>query len=111
MVLFSKIFYIKIVQSLRLEKATTNVTQQMIRSCVEVMAWKWIYINELLINSQIHYNLVVIFICNVFFIYKKLFEKINITSEGLSTRHERQPKVISEVLNCLENIVIYSSTF
>ena len=64
-----------------------------------------------MINSQIHYNLVVIFICNMFFVYKKLFEKINITSEGLSTRHERQPKVISEVLNCLENIVIYSSTF
>ena len=46
-----------------------------------------------------------------FFIYKKLFEKINITFEGLSTRHERQSNVKSEAFNCLENIVIYSSTF
>ena len=53
------------------------------------------YIYELLIDSQINYNLIVIFICHVFCIYKKLFEKVNITSA---------------VLNCLTNTVIYSST-
>ena len=68
------------------------------------------YINELLINSQTHYNLIIVFICNVFCIYKKLFEKINIMSEGLSMRHETQFSVKSEVFNCLINIVIYSST-
>ena len=62
------------------------------------------YINELLINSQTHYNLIVIFICNVFCIYKKLLEKINITSEGLSTQRNFK----SQVFNCLTNIVIYS---
>ena len=76
-------------QSLPLEKASNKqfqregeVTQQVIRSCDEVQAWKQIYVNELLINSQIHYNLTVIFICNVFCVYKKSFERINITSEG-----------------------------
>ena len=104
-------------ESLALEKASNKqfqreieVTEQVIRSCVKLQAWKEIYINELLINSQIHYNLIVIFICNVFCVYKKLFEKINITSEGLSMRHETQCNVKSEVLNCLMNIVIYSST-
>ena len=63
-----------------------------------------------MINSQIHYNLIVIFICNVFCIYKKLFEKINVTSEGLSIRHETQCNVKSEVFNCLMYIVAYSST-
>ena len=63
-----------------------------------------------MINSQIHYNLIVMFICNVFCIYKKLFEKINITSEGLSIRHETHCNIKSEVFNCLTNIVIYSST-
>ena len=48
--------------------------------------------------------------CNVFCIYKKLFEKINITSAGLSIRHETQCNVKSEVFNCLTNTVIYSST-
>ena len=47
---------------------------------------------------------------NVFCIYKKLFEKINITSAGLSIRHETQCNVKSEVFNCLTNTVIYSST-
>ena len=104
-------------QSLPLEKDSNKqlqrereVTQQVIRSCVEVQAWKSIHINELLINAQIHYILIVIFICNVFCIYKKLFEKINITSEGLSIKHEIQCSVKSEVFNCLTNIVIYSST-
>ena len=63
-----------------------------------------ININEILINSQTHYNLIVIFICNVFCIYKKLLEKINITSEGLSTQRNFK----SQVFNCLTNIVIYS---
>ena len=39
--------------------------------------------------------------------YKKLFEKKNITSEGLSVRHEIQCNVKSEVFNCLTNVVIY----
>ena len=65
---------------------------------------------ELLINSQILYNLIVIFICNVFCVYKNLFEKIYITSEELSMRHETQCDVKSEVFNCLMNTVIYSST-
>ena len=68
------------------------------------------YINKLLINCQIHYNLIVIFICNVFSIYKKLFEKVIISSEGLLVRHETQCNVKSEVFSCLTNIVIYSST-
>ena len=34
-------------------------------------------------NSQIYHKLIVIFICPVSCIYKKLFEKVNITSEGL----------------------------
>ena len=100
-------------QSLPLEKASSKqvqregeVIQQVIRSCVEVQAWKWIYINESLINSQIHYNLIVIFICKAFCVYKKLFEKINITSEGSSIRHETECNVKSEVFNCLMNIVI-----
>ena len=104
-------------QSLSLEASNKQfqregeVTQHMIRSCVKVQAWKEIYINELLINSQIHFNLIVIFICNVFFVFvKQLFEKIDTTSEGLSTRHETQCNVKSEVFNCLMNIVIYSST-
>ena len=49
------------------------------------------------------------FICNIFCVYKKLFEKINIISERLSMRHETQCNVESEVFNCLMNIVIYSS--
>ena len=104
-------------QSLPLEKASNKqlqregeITQRLIRSCVEVQAWKKIYVNELLINSQIHYNLIVIFICNVFCVYKKLFQNINITSEGLSMRHKTQCNVKSEVFNCLMNVVIYSST-
>ena len=72
-----------------------EVTQQMVISCVEVKAWKWIYINKLFINSQIHYNLVVIFVCNVFCIYKKLLQKINIMSEGFSIRHETYSNVKS----------------
>ena len=68
------------------------------------------YINEVLSNFRTHYNLIVIFICNVFCISKKLFEKINITSEELSMRHETQCDVKSEVFNCLMNIVMYSST-
>ena len=87
-----------------------EVTQQMIIPCVEVKAWKWIYFNKLLINSQIHYNLVVIFVCNVFCVYKKLFKKINIMSKGLSIRQETHSNVKSEVFNCLKNIFIYSST-
>ena len=55
------------------------------------------YINELLINSQTHYKLIVIFICNVFYIYNKFFEKINITSEGLSMRYQTQCNVKFEV--------------
>ena len=99
-------------QSLPLEKASNKqfqrkreVTHQVVRSCVEVQAWKWICINELLINSQIHHNLMVIFICNVLCIYKKLFEKLNIMSEGLSIRHETQCNVKSKVFHCLTNIV------
>ena len=49
------------------------------------------------------------FICSIFCVYKKLFEKINIISEGLSMRHETHCNVESEVFNCLMNIVIYSS--
>ena len=67
-------------------------------------------INELLINFQTHCKLIVIFICNVFCIYKNLFEKINITSERLSIRHETQCNFKSEVFNCLANIDIYSFT-
>ena len=99
--------------SLPLEKASNKqfqgegeVTRQVIRSCVEVQAWKEIYINELLINSQIHYNLIVIFICKAFCIYMKLFKKTNITCERLSMRHETQCNVKSEVFNCLMNIAI-----
>ena len=87
-----------------------EVTQQMIRSCVKVKASKWIYINKLLVTSQIHYNLVVIFVCNVFCVYKKLFKKINIMSKGLSIRQGTHSNVKSEVFNCLKNIFIYSST-
>ena len=101
------------VQSLPLEKASNKqfqregqVTQQVIRSCVEVQAWKSIYINELLIDSQIHYNLIVKFICNVFCVYKKFFEKTNITSERLSIRHETQCNVKYEEFNCLTKTVI-----
>ena len=68
------------------------------------------YINELLSNSRTHYNLIVIFICNIFCTYKKLFEKINITSQGLSIRHETQCNVKSEVFHCLTNIVIFCFT-
>ena len=105
-------------QSLPVEKASNKqfqregeVTQQVIRSCVEVQAWKqiYIYIIELLINSHINYNLIAIFICNVFCVYKKLFEKINITSEGLPM-DMKQCNVKSEVFNCSMNIVIYSFT-
>ena len=104
-------------QSVPLKKASNKqfqrekeVTQQMIRSCVKVKASKWIYVNKLLVNSQIHYNLVVIFVCNVFCVYKKLFQKINIMSEGFSIRHETYANVKSKVFNCLKNIFIYSST-
>ena len=41
------------------------------------------YVNELLIDCRTHYNLIVVFSFNIFCIYKKLFEKIDITSEGL----------------------------
>ena len=68
------------------------------------------YINELFINSQTHCNLIVMFICNSFCIYKKLFEKVNITSKGLTIRHETQCNIKSEVLNCLTNITIYNLT-
>ena len=51
------------------------------------------------------------FICNVFCNYKKLFEKMNITSEILSIRHETLRNVKSEVFNYLTNIVISSSTY
>ena len=71
---------------------------------------KIIYINQLLINSKIHYKLIHIFICNVFCVYKKIFEKINITSEELSMKRETQCNIKSEVFNCLMNRVIYSST-
>ena len=90
-----------------LEKASNKqfqregeVTQQVINK----------YINEVLSYFRTHYHLIVIFICNVFCISKKLFEKINITSEGLSMRHETQCNVKSEVFHCLTNIVIYSFT-
>ena len=43
-------------------------------------------------------------------VYKKLFEKINIMSGGLSMKHETQCNIKSEVFNCLINIVIYSSS-
>ena len=63
-----------------------------------------------MINSQIRYNLIVIFICDIFCVYEKSFEKINIASEGLSIRDEIQCNVKSKVFNCLANIIIYSST-
>ena len=104
---FEKKFRIKIAHPLPLEKASNKqfqregeVTQQVINK----------YINEVLSNFRTHYHLIVIFICNVFCISKKLFEKINITSEGLSMRHETQCNVKSEVFHCLTNIVIYSFT-
>ena len=61
-------------------------------------------------NYRLTLKFIVIFICNVFFIYKKLFGKVILTSEGLSIRHERQFNVKSEVFNYLKNIVMYSST-
>ena len=63
-----------------------------------------------MINSQIRYNLIFIFICDIFCIDQKLFEKINIASEGLSIRDEIQCNVKSKVFNFLADIVIYSST-
>ena len=65
---------------------------------------KYMLINYWL--TQIHYNLLVIFICNVFCVYKKFFEKINITSEGLSMKHKKQCNVKSELFNCLMNIAL-----
>ena len=113
--LFEKI-WVKIVQSLPLEKASNKqfqregeVTQQWL-NLVSKCRHENKYINELLINSQTYCNLSVIFICNVICIYQKLFEKINITSEGLSKRHETQCNVKSEVFNCLMTIVVYGFT-
>ena len=104
----------KIVQSLALQKTSNKQFQReerLLNKRLDLVS-KWRHENKylLLYNEYIHYNLVVIFICNVFSIYKKLFEKINITSEGLSIRRETQCNVKSEVFNCLTNIVIYSST-
>ena len=59
--------------------------------------------------AQIHYNLIVIFICKVFCIYKKLFENINITSKGLSIRQETKSNVKSEMFNYLTNIVTHTA--
>ena len=114
MVYSKKTFWVKIVHSLPLEKASNFKEKERLLN-------KWLnlvpkcrhenkYINELLINSQTYYNLIVIFICNVICIYQKLFEKINITSEGLSKRHETQCNVKSEVFNCLMTIVVYGFT-
>ena len=110
MVHSKKTFWIKIMLSLPVEKASNKQFQregELLNKWLNLVSkcrHKNKYINEVLINSQTHYNLIVIFICNVFCIYKKLLEKINITSEGLST----QCNVKSEKFNCLTNIVIYS---
>ena len=65
-------------QSLPLEKASNKqfqrereVTQQVTRSCVEVKCRhenRCILMNYWL--TQIYYNLIVIFICNVFFVWR-----------------------------------------
>ena len=94
MIHFKKLLWIKIVQSLPLEKASNKQFQREERllnkgsNLMSKCRHENKHINELLINFQAHYNLIVIFICNVFCIHKKLFEKINITSEGLPIRHE-----------------------
>ena len=110
MVHSKKTFWIKIMLSLPVEKASNKQFQregELLNKWLNLVSkcrHKDKYINEVLINSQTHYNLIVIFICNVFCIYKKLLEKINITSEGLSTQRNFK----SQVFNCLTNIVIYS---
>ena len=115
MVHSKKTFWIKIMLSLPVEKASNKQFQrgELLNKWLNLVSkcrHKDKYINEVLINSQTHYNLIVIFICNVFCIYKKLFEKINITSELLLIKRETQCNVKSEVFHCLTNIVIYSFT-